>query len=55
MNKAQLAEENDALLDLLEDIDDEIELPRHLQDRVGEYIGCEDDGIDDQDDDDYVD
>ena len=49
MTKIELAEENDVLLDLLDDINDEIDLPDHLQKRVDEFIEDDDDRDDCQD------
>ena len=44
-----LEEENDDLLDLIEDIDDAIELPCDLQDRIDDFL--ETDDTDDADED----
>jgi hypothetical protein len=42
-SKQQLLEDNDVLLDLLADIDDAVDLPDRLQDRVDEWFEPDDD------------
>jgi hypothetical protein len=42
MTKNEVAEVNDALFELLRDIDKTIDLPKHLQNRVDEFIKHDD-------------
>jgi len=38
-SKQELLEENDALIDLLQEIDESVELPPDLQDRIDDFLG----------------
>ncbi len=44
--KQELMEENDALLQLLEDIDSAVELPGKFQDRIEDFLGSEEEDDD---------
>jgi hypothetical protein len=42
-SKQQLLAENDALLELLEDINDAVDLPADLENRIEDFLSCDDD------------
>jgi hypothetical protein len=43
MTTRELIEENEGLLDLLEEINSEVDLPDDLQDRLEEFLGLDED------------